>query len=81
MPSEVLNIGKIFREEACARSSRKMKMNNQKYKVGANAVQEMMSYIRAELDSKTGEMIELINQEGRTTILDRDVIEVMGRRR
>jgi len=80
MPSEVLNIGKIVRWEAYVRSSKKMKAEKKGYKVSSNAIQELISFIKAELDSKTGEMIELIKKEGRNTILDRDVIAVMGRK-
>lgn len=84
MPSEVINIGKVLREEATARNTKGMNElkalgANQGYKVNGEAVQEVISFIRADLDQKTGELIELIKSEGRTVILPRDIVRIFSR--
>ena len=76
MPSEVINIGKVIRTEATARTTRAMANKNQNYKVSKSAIDEMRSYINAMLDTKIGEAIEIINTKKRTVILDRDIITV-----
>lgn len=76
MPTEVINIGKLMRSEAIARTTRSMKNKNQSYRVSKSAIKEMISYINAILDRKVGESVEIIDKEKRTVILDRDIIMV-----
>ena len=72
----VINVGKIMKAEATARNTRRMKKTGKGYKVSEKAVKEMQSYLLALIDIKVGHAVEQAKKDGRTVILDRDIIDI-----
>lgn len=77
MSSEVINIGKLMRQEAFLKlGPRRPKLC---FKVSKKAVQEHISYLKAKLESDVVVMCEQARDAKRKTILPEDVVRCNGR--
>jgi len=70
----VVNVGKIMRENAVLSQGTK----KQKFRVSPGAVNEVISRIVDNLEDYTIEFCWVANQDGRKTILERDIIKVFS---
>ncbi len=77
MASETINIGKIMRSEAwLKKGKRKIK----RFRVSPEAVQEMISYIKAGIEVNTPQLAELAESTNHpNTIKACDVVRFFGR--
>jgi len=72
----VINVGKLMKEEAKARNTKKMNREGNGYKVSKKAIEEMTTYLEALIDNKIGQAIEHVKQNNRNVILERDIIAI-----
>ena len=81
MATEVINIGKVMREEATARNPAYLPVpGNMGFKVSPDAVKEVIAFIRSDLDVMVGKIVLQLKAEGRKTILERDIVQFWGKR-
>lgn len=76
MSSEVINVGKLMRQEAYFQTGKKKKIKN--FRVSKAAVQEEISFIKALIESHVSGICEKLNHTTRTTIQEEDIIQENG---
>jgi histone H3/H4 len=76
MSSEVINVGKIMRQEAYFQTGKKKKIKN--FRISKNAVQEEIGFLKALIETHIAGICERLNNTTRTTIQEEDIIQENG---
>jgi histone H3/H4 len=82
VPSEIINVGKIMRQEAFLKATKRGKQID--FNVSAKAVQEEISFLKAKIESDVFSICERLYNESRSknnmrkTIMDKDVVLANG---
>lgn len=76
MTSEVINVGKLMRQEAYFQMGKRKKIK--KFRVANFAVQEEISFLKALIETHVAGICERLTNTSRTTILSEDIIQENG---
>lgn len=78
MPSEVINVGKLMRQEAWHKTGKTDKSKHQ-MKVQSQAIQEEIGFLEAIIESHMAMASELAFMNNRSTVMIEDIIHANGR--